>query len=582
MPEFEIGSEDDWKAELEEHPELAACERESLFADGALERALRRVAAGEVSDAGALRAAEANAEPALEDLLRGAVDLSAGVSSDAATQGIVGSAPSGREDSSEAAAKADVNAAAAVSFGERGAHAVVQPPACSAAYGRERTRPARSSERAQATSEEGVFSSGAPDAGKQRVFDLHCDTLDRLALHGAEFPTMWTEHDANVPGELLSSLSHNACHLALDRMAQYAWCQCFAVFIPDEFRGDAAWRLFQRVRRYFDAQMQEHADLVEQVRDGRRVDDVLASGKAAAILTVEGAAFLEDPLFAGQSAQNESDERSLDVLADFIARSREAEADADADRALREAELSGRSLTDEEFEAIERAREEAAQRKAAREREAELDRDEASRKRERDPFFRLEEAARAGVKMMTLTWNGPNALGSGHDTAGGLTRFGREVVGQMERLRMVVDVSHLNDRGFSDLQDVATRPFAASHSNARSVCGHRRNLTDAQARAVFSGGGLVGLNFCRDFLRADGGDPTPDDVLRHVDRLLTLGGERGLALGSDYDGTDVPSWLDGCQHVGSLHDLIERHFGGDVAERIFYENARDFFARNEG
>ena len=66
-----------------------------------------------------------------------------------------------------------------------------------------------------------------------------------------------------------------------------------------------------------------------------------------------------------------------------------------------------------------------------------------------------------------------------------------------------------------------------------------------------------------------------------VDRLLELGGERGLALGSDYDGTDVPSWLDGCERVGTLHELIARHFGREVAERVFYENARDFFLRNE-
>lgn len=336
---------------------------------------------------------------------------------------------------------------------------------------------------------------------KQRVFDLHCDTLDRLCLRHFAPQNMWTEQDADVPEADRSSLASNACHLALDRMAAFAWCQCFAVFVPDEFRGEAAWRLFQHVSAYFQQQMEAHADLVEQARDARRIDEILAAGKTAAVLTVEGAAFFEDPLF-----EESSSECGLDLVA---------------------------------------------------------------------------RLAEAGVKMMTLTWNGPNAVGSGHDTRLGLTSFGREVVREMEAHRMVVDVSHLNDRGFSDLVEVATRPFAASHSNARSVCGHRRNLTDAQARTIFEGGGIVGLNFCRDFLREGSGDVTPDEVLRHVDRLLELGGERGLALGSDYDGTDVPSWLDGCERVGSLHELVECHFGREIAERVFYENARDFFVRNE-
>ena len=409
------------------------------------------------------------------------------------------------------------------------------------------------------------------------MFDLHCDTLDRLALHGSAEETLWSAHDAALPADLMSSLDHNACHIALDRTADFAWCQCFAVFIPDEYRGDAAWALFQRVRRYFDGQMEAHADLAEQARSVSDVDRILAGGKTAAVLTVEGAAFLDDPLFEGARTERADAAVDLDALAEVIAAARASEADAELSRRLKEAELSGVALSDEAIESLERTREEAARRRAERG-------DAASalkaRRRERDPFVRLEEAAKAGVAMMTLTWNGANAVGSGHDTAGGLTRFGRDVVAAMEGLRMVVDVSHLNDRGFSDLLDVASRPFVASHSNARSVCGHRRNLTDAQARAIFEGGGLVGLNFCRDFLREDGSDPSPDDVLRHVDRLLELGGERGLALGSDYDGTDVPSWLDGCQRVGALRELIARTFGDELAERVFFQNAHDFFVRN--
>lgn len=77
--------------------------------------------------------------------------------------------------------------------------------------------------------------------------------------------------------------------------------------------------------------------------------------------------------------------------------------------------------------------------------------------------------------MMTLTWNGENELGSGHETDRGLSSFGKAAVQELERQGILVDVSHLNDQGFEDLLDISEKPFVASHSNARSVCGHRRN-----------------------------------------------------------------------------------------------------------
>ena len=91
----------------------------------------------------------------------------------------------------------------------------------------------------------------------------------------------------------------------------------------------------------------------------------------------------------------------------------------------------------------------------------------------------------------------------------------------------------------------------------------------------------MGLNFCCDFLRDDGADPTPDDVLRHVDRFLSLGAEHALALGSDYDGTDVPSWLDPAEKVGALHALFAKEFGDEIANAICFENALSFFERND-
>lgn len=333
---------------------------------------------------------------------------------------------------------------------------------------------------------------GKGSSPKRAVFDLHCDTLDRLALHGSSAYPAFAPQDEAVPHARMSSLADNDAHISLDRIERYAWCQCFAVFVPDGLSGDAAWRFFEHVRAYFAAQMLEQADRIEQVLDAREVGSVLAAGKSAALLTVEGGAF-----FDGKS------------------------------------------------------------------------------------FERVDGIAEAGVKMLTLTWNGENAVGSGHDTECGLKPYGRRVVAALEDRGIVVDVSHLNDRGFSDLCDVATRPFAASHSNARAVCEHRRNLADAQIRAIAEAKGIIGLNYCNQFLSATSADPTHDDVLRHIDRIAEVGGEDVLALGSDYDGCDVPSWLASADRVSGLYALVAAHFGSAVADKLFFENANRFFARNE-
>ena len=245
------------------------------------------------------------------------------------------------------------------------------------------------------------------------IFDLHCDTLDRLALHEAAADLGFSEHDAHIPAERMSSLSNNDAHIDLERMlgAGYGWCQCFAAFIPDGLGTQRSWNVFETVRDYFRSQLEQHAGLIEQVHDARDIRRIIGERKCAAIFTVEGGSFIEGDV------------------------------------------------------------------------------------------SRVHEAADAGVKMLTLTWNGKNAIASGNQTTDGLTPFGRQVIAAMEERGMVVDVSHLNDCSFWDVAEATTKPFAASHSNVRSVCGHPRNLTDEQVRLMVERGGLIGLNFCRDFLR---------------------------------------------------------------------------------
>ena len=193
---------------------------------------------------------------------------------------------------------------------------------------------------------------------------------------------------------------------------------------------------------------------------------------------------------------------------------------------------------------------------------------------------RVETLARDGVRMLTLTWNGENELGSGNGTDHGLSAFGKEAVRELERQGIVADVSHLNDRGFEDFLAAAQRPFAASHSNARGVCGHRRNLTDDQIREMVRRGCLIGLNCYNAFLREDGRPAGLDDLWRHVERFLELGAEDCLSLGSDADGADLPPTLNSPAKFAWLYSLfLERGLSPALAEGILWKNALNFFKK---
>ena len=194
---------------------------------------------------------------------------------------------------------------------------------------------------------------------------------------------------------------------------------------------------------------------------------------------------------------------------------------------------------------------------------------------------RVEALARDGVRMMTLTWNGENEIGSGNVTDHGLSPFGKEAVRELERQGILIDVSHLNDKGFDDLLEIARKPFAASHSNARAVCGHKRNLTDNQIREMVRRGCLIGLNYYNTFLREDGQPASPEDLRRHVEHFLELGAENCLALGSDADGADIPPCLGSPSKCAGLYQLfLGWGLTPSQAEGVLWRNALTFFQRN--
>lgn len=190
----------------------------------------------------------------------------------------------------------------------------------------------------------------------------------------------------------------------------------------------------------------------------------------------------------------------------------------------------------------------------------------------------LRRLYRCGVRMMTLTWNGENEIGGGILSArpSGLTAFGKAAVAEMERLSMVIDLSHASERLFYSVAEVASGPLAASHSNARAVCGHPRNLTDEQFRLICDRGGIVGLNLAPEFLSS--GKAVGEDVLRHAEHFLSLGGESALAIGSDFDGTSLPEGICGIESMEELAEIFLRHnYPEALVMQIFFENAYKFF-----
>lgn len=197
-----------------------------------------------------------------------------------------------------------------------------------------------------------------------------------------------------------------------------------------------------------------------------------------------------------------------------------------------------------------------------------------------------------GVRMLTLTWNYQNELGSPNidrkkkptlqdtfvpNVSAGLTEMGFAFVERMEELGMIVDVSHLSDAGFWDVARYAKRPFVASHSNARQICPCVRNLTDEMIRALAEKGGVTGLNFCADFLtKAQENTPNPgtvEAVVRHAKHIVKVGGMECLGLGSDFDGIDTHAELPGADAMERLwHALVKGGFTQDQADAVFGGN----------
>ena len=195
---------------------------------------------------------------------------------------------------------------------------------------------------------------------------------------------------------------------------------------------------------------------------------------------------------------------------------------------------------------------------------------------------RLDELYEMGVRLLTLTWYFENSLGFPRSLepdamARGLKPFGLEVVKRMQELGMIVDVSHLSDGGFWDVVNLAAergnKPFVASHSNARSVHGHPRNLSDEMLKALADSGGVAGVNFYPNFLGFEE-KGSVDQIIRHIRGIHKVAGIDAVAIGTDFDGFDDPHEISDCSKLGLLSNALSNvGYSEDEIEKICWKNA---------
>lgn len=182
-----------------------------------------------------------------------------------------------------------------------------------------------------------------------------------------------------------------------------------------------------------------------------------------------------------------------------------------------------------------------------------------------------------GVRAMTLTWSNRNDIADGINeeaTGSGLTLFGKQVVAEMNRLGMLVDVSHISTAGFWSVIETSTKPIIATHSNAKSLCSHPRNLNDEQIKALAQNGGLAGITFAGQFLEEDWHNACIESVYKHIDYMLNLiSNDDHIGFGSDFDGISHPPYnIQGVQDYKPLIEYLSKYYSDETINKITHQN----------
>jgi membrane dipeptidase len=196
----------------------------------------------------------------------------------------------------------------------------------------------------------------------------------------------------------------------------------------------------------------------------------------------------------------------------------------------------------------------------------------------------LEVLHAAGLRSLGPVWSRPNIFAYGvpfrcpssPDIGPGLTDLGKDLIRACNRLRIMVDLSHLNERGFWDVAELSNAPLVATHSNAHALSPHSRNLTDRQLAAIRETGGMVGVNFASSFLREDGRrqtDTPVELVIDHIEYMVKVIGEDGVGFGSDFDGATIPAGLGNAAGLPKLVEIMrQRGYGEALIEKLCWRN----------
>jgi len=350
-----------------------------------------------------------------------------------------------------------------------------------------------------------------------KVIDMHCDTIYELLCR--------KERGEEV------SLRSNKGHIDLLRMREgHYLIQNFAMFVELDKDGDP-WERVCSLYRCYQEELERNKDILAPVLRFSDIGANEAAGKMSAMLTVEEGAVCKGEL--------EKLHALYEMGVRMITLTWNHENEIGYPNFLPE-------LSRKRKQAMEKWRECTAE----------------------DPL--REEKRRAAQEAFDAFFHTPNL-------AGGLTEKGEEFVAEMERLGIIPDVSHLSDAGFYDVLKVTRKPFVASHSNARTVSPCVRNLTDDMIRRLSERGGVMGLNFCADFLEelpiGVENHGTIAAVIQHAKHIMSVGGIEVLGLGSDFDGIGTHAELPGAQSMGRLWDgLHQAGFTEGQLDKIFYGN----------
>jgi len=352
---------------------------------------------------------------------------------------------------------------------------------------------------------------------EMKVADMHCDTIYKLFCAGEQ----------GRPEALLQ----NGCHIDLMRMREGNYLiQNFAMFVELDRDGDP-WERVCRLCGYYKEELEKNRDILAPVLVYDDIEKNRVSGRLSAMLTVE------------EGAVCKGETEKLRKLYDM---------------GVRMMTLTWNFPNEIGYPNFDvRLGEKASAAKEAWKKCMEGSAEYEQKRRE----------AQAAFEAFNRT---PNVTG-------GLTERGKEMVAEMEGLGMIVDVSHLSDAGFYDVCSVTKKPFVASHSNARAVCPCVRNLTDDMIRRLSERGGVMGLNYCADFLEEKPvGEENPgsiDAIARHAKHIADVGGIEVIGLGSDFDGISTHRELPGAQAMGSLWEGLRRAgFTESQLDQIFYKN----------